>query len=142
MYAKRRPARQRASAEWDRYLDWVPGDERAVPKFRFPIVAPVVFGLFIGLIIAAHYSGQATFMQEALGGNHHTAPATAPVTMPTVRASARPTPPTTAPGAAAAGDCTITVPANPLSARGLATPYQLGGGCSEARTNLQAFVQA
>src|SRR5438093_8112816 len=28
--------------------------------------------------------------------------------------------------------CTLTVPANPLSAQGLATPYQLGGGCDEA----------
>lgn len=44
--------------------------------------------------------------------------------------------------------CTVVVPANPLSARGLATPYQLAatnpadGPCNEANTNQSAFVQA
>src|SRR5437016_4708966 len=37
--------------------------------------------------------------------------------------------------------CTLTVPANPLSAQGLATPYQLGGGCDEANPKQAAFVQ-
>src|SRR5713226_9524868 len=38
-------------------------------------------------------------------------------------------------------DCTLTVPANPLTAKGLATPYQLTatdpkqGACHEANTN-------
>ena len=46
------------------------------------------------------------------------------------------------------GDCTLTVPANPLSAQGLATPYQLSNGpnttgCTMANAaNLGAFVQA
>ncbi len=44
--------------------------------------------------------------------------------------------------AAASGNCTIAVPANPLTARGLATPYQLGDGCSEANGDEQAFVEA
>jgi hypothetical protein len=39
-------------------------------------------------------------------------------------------------------NCTLTVPANPLSAQGLATPYQLGGGCDEANPKQAAFVQA
>jgi hypothetical protein len=45
-------------------------------------------------------------------------------------------------------DCTIIVPANPLSAKGLATPYQLmatnagNGPCNEANANQSAFVQA
>jgi hypothetical protein len=44
-------------------------------------------------------------------------------------------------------DCTLIVPANPLSAAGLATPYQLmatnpaQGPCNEANTNQSAFVQ-
>jgi hypothetical protein len=33
------------------------------------------------------------------------------------------------------------VPTNPLSAQGLATPYQLGGGCDEANPMQAAFVQ-
>lgn len=50
--------------------------------------------------------------------------------------------------AAANGDCTLVVPANPLSAQGLATPYQLvatnrnNGPCNEANANQSAFVQA
>lgn len=46
------------------------------------------------------------------------------------------------------GDCTLIVPANPLSAQGLATPYQLvatnpaNGPCNEANKVQAAFVQA
>ena len=48
-------------------------------------------------------------------------------------------------------DCELIVPARPLTATGLATPYQLTGpggqdpaasGCTQANPNLQAFVQA
>ncbi|MEN3307080.1 MAG: hypothetical protein V7603_3282 [Micromonosporaceae bacterium] len=44
-------------------------------------------------------------------------------------------------------DCTLVVPANPLTAAGLATPYQLvatnaaNGACNEANANQSAFVQ-
>ena len=44
--------------------------------------------------------------------------------------------------AAASGNCTLVVPANPLTAQGLATPYQLGDGCSEANATQQAFAEA
>jgi hypothetical protein len=40
------------------------------------------------------------------------------------------------------GNCTLRVPANPLTARGLATAYQLGDGCSEGNPDEQAFVEA
>ena len=39
-------------------------------------------------------------------------------------------------------NCTLVVPASPLSARGLATPWQLGDGCSEANPSEEAFVEA
>ncbi len=45
-------------------------------------------------------------------------------------------------------NCTLVVPANPLTAQGLATPYQLvatnagGGPCHEANVNQSAFVEA
>src|SRR5262249_25169232 len=39
-------------------------------------------------------------------------------------------------------NCTIAVPANPLSAQGLATPYQLGDGCTMANGTEEAFVEA
>jgi hypothetical protein len=57
--------------------------------------------------------------------------------------------PTAAPAPAAPNpDCSLVVPANPLSATGLATPYQLfatnpaGGKCDEANTAQSAFVEA
>jgi hypothetical protein len=46
------------------------------------------------------------------------------------------------------GDCTLIVPAQPLTAQGLATPYQLvatnpdNGPCNEANAGQAAFVQA
>jgi len=45
--------------------------------------------------------------------------------------------------AAASMNCTITVPANPLTAQGLATPWQLGDGCTWANGATEgAFVEA
>ena len=40
------------------------------------------------------------------------------------------------------GNCTLSVPWNPLTAQGLATPYQLGDGCSMTNQGQQAFVEA
>ncbi len=49
----------------------------------------------------------------------------------------------TAAEAANSMNCTISVPANPLSAQGLATPWQLGDGCSMANAATEgAFVEA
>ncbi|HEX8007740.1 MAG TPA: hypothetical protein VF482_15090 [Trebonia sp.] len=49
----------------------------------------------------------------------------------------------TAAQAAASMNCTLRVPANPLSAQGLATPWQLGDGCSMANAGTEgAFVEA
>ncbi len=79
---------------------------------------------------------------------------TAAATAATPCATASPTASATATAAAAAANvsCRIVVPANPLSAQGLATPYQLEGppgmtpaqsGCTMANfANLGAFVQA
>ena len=39
-------------------------------------------------------------------------------------------------------NCTLQVPANPLSARGLASPYVLGDGCEMSSADLQAYVEA
>jgi hypothetical protein len=49
----------------------------------------------------------------------------------------------TAAQAAASMNCTLQVPANPLSAQGLATPWQLADGCSMANFGTEgAFVEA
>jgi hypothetical protein len=45
--------------------------------------------------------------------------------------------------AAASLNCSLVVPANPLTAAGLATPWQLGDGCSMANAGTEgAFVEA
>jgi hypothetical protein len=44
--------------------------------------------------------------------------------------------------AADSTNCTLQVPANPLSARGLASPYLLGDGCEMSNPDLQAYVEA
>jgi hypothetical protein len=44
--------------------------------------------------------------------------------------------------AIASGNCSIIVPANPLTAAGLATPWQLSDGCTMATPTLQSFVEA
>ena len=44
--------------------------------------------------------------------------------------------------AADSTNCTLQVPANPLSAKGLASPYILGDGCEMSNPDLQAFVEA
>jgi hypothetical protein len=49
----------------------------------------------------------------------------------------------TAAQATASMNCSLTVPANPLTARGLATPWQLGDGCSMTNAATEgAFVEA
>src|SRR5579863_8504161 len=49
----------------------------------------------------------------------------------------------TAAQAGASMNCSLSVPANPLSAAGLATPWQLGDGCSMANAGTEgAFVEA
>ena len=66
----------------------------------------------------------------------------------TVHAAAAPAAAAAAAAAAPNPDCTLIVPENPLSATGLATPYQLvatdpnGGPCNEANTAQSAFVEA
>jgi hypothetical protein len=97
-----------------------------------PAVVTVTLALAVGVIMAAAGRAPATSVSEAgLGGR----------AMPTVSPS-----PT-----GANTDCGLIVPANPLSASGLATPYQLTGpdgndvaayNCTESTPNVQAFVQA
>jgi hypothetical protein len=48
----------------------------------------------------------------------------------------------TAAQAATSMNCTITVPASPLTAAGLETPFQLGDGCTMTNADEQAYVEA
>jgi hypothetical protein len=103
------------------------------------LAIPVALGLFIGIVIVV-FGGHSTsdISQTALGAS------ASPSASGGTAAAA-----TTA---AANVSCDIIVPANPLSAAGLATPYQLTGtggmtaaqsGCTMTNSaNLGAFVQA
>jgi hypothetical protein len=101
---------------------------------------------------AATATAAAATTAPAAGATASATPTICPTATGTAAATAAPT--ATAPAAAAAANvsCDIVVPANPLSAQGLATPYQLTGpngmtpqasGCTMANSgNLGAFVQA
>jgi hypothetical protein len=79
-----------------------------------------------------------------------TAPAVNPEAGRSDLAEANPVDPTgnaisltqTAAQAATSLNCTLIVPANPLSAQGLATPWQLSDGCTQANPSEEAFVEA
>jgi hypothetical protein len=112
-----------------------------VARIAVQLAVAVVLGLLIGGVIAFQAgSSNSGINQVALGT----------FVSPSASASV-PAPMTTTP-ATVDVDCDIVVPANPLSAQGLATPYQLTGtdgktpaksGCQMSNTvKLGAFVQA
>lgn len=114
----------------------VPGS--GVPRIAVQLAVPVALGLVIGLVLAFQAgSSNSGVYQVPLGT--------------LVKHSPRPSAPASFTTASAANvSCDIIVPANPLSARGLATPYQLTGthgktpaesGC-QMSPGVKAFVQA
>jgi len=102
---------------------------RTAPLSVVSLAIPMALGLAFGVVIAVSgHPPVSQFRVSALG-------ATA---TPTVAAPAN-------------MDCALVVPAHPLTAAGLATPYLLTGpggqdpaasGCQQTNPNLQAFVQA
>jgi hypothetical protein len=109
----------------------------------------MALGLTLGVILAVNSGTPSTVIQQSAAG----AAATPSASGSAAAAAAKPAAAAAAPAAAAANvSCNIIVPANPLSAQGLATPYQLTGpngmtpaasGCNMANAaNLGAFVQA
>ena len=99
-------------------------------RIAVPLAIPMALGLTLGVILAVNSGTPNTVIQQSAAGATAT---------PSASASAN-------------VSCRIIVPANPLSAQGLATPYQLEGpagmtpqqsGCTMANAaNLGAFVQA
>jgi hypothetical protein len=126
------------------------------------IALPLIITMAVGLVLGVRLVSErnASLNLSAGAGAAATRTATAggaasPTATASASATASATPATTAsaaPAAAAANvSCAIVVPANPLTAPGLATPYQLTGpngmspaasGCTENNPNLNAFVQA
>jgi hypothetical protein len=118
------------------------------------IAIPVVLGLVIGVVVAVSGRSTVTALGDAaLGASASASASASPSAAPSVTPSAAPSGSSTGTTTAAANvNCDIIVPANPLTARGLATPYQLTGtdgqtpaqsGCEMTNAvNLGAFVQA
>src|SRR5712691_7342649 len=107
------------------------GGRSRAARVAVPLAVPMALGLTLGIILAVS-GGNTTHIAQTAAGDS-ASPAVAAVS------SNNP-------------NCDIVVPANPLSARGLATPYQLTGpggtsaansGCTMTNAaNLGAFVQA
>jgi hypothetical protein len=114
--------------------------QKRIARIAIPLAIPVALGLTIGIFIAVTGGGNSTINQAALGASASAS------TSPSAGSTG------TATTTAANVNCNIIVPANPLSAKGMATPYQLTGpggmtpaasGCTMTNAaNLGAFVQA
>jgi hypothetical protein len=121
-------------------------------RWAVPLGIPMALGLTLGIILGVSGGTQHTSIQQAAeaaatpSASGSTGPSGSPSAAPSASASA---PATTQ---AANVSCDIIVPAHPLTAVGLATPYQLTGtdgaspqdsGCTMANfASLGAFVQA
>jgi hypothetical protein len=145
------------------------GRSRAA-RIAVPLAIPVAVGLTLGIVIAVSGGRHATNIKQAAAGASASPSASASAATTTVppaatfsngpvatrqlgdlataplNGAAGATPISldqTAAEAANTMNCTLTVPANPLTAQGLATPYQLGDGCTMADAgNEGAFVEA
>ena len=147
-------------------------------RIAVPLAIPMALGLTLGIILAVSGNNTTTVEQSALGSCASAAasvpaPAASGSQAAPAAAASAPAPAASAPASASAAaapcpsasgssapaqaaadntDCDIIVPADPLSAQGLATPYQLTGpngtspadsGCNMANAAaLGAFVQA
>jgi hypothetical protein len=140
-------------------------------RIAVPLAIPMALGLTLGIILAVSGNNTTTVEQSALGScasaaasapapaasGSQAAPAAGASAPASASAAPAPCPSASGSGAPAQAaadntDCDIIVPANPLSAQGLATPYQLTGpngtspansGCNMANAAaLGAFVQA
>jgi hypothetical protein len=117
--------------------------ESGVSRVAWQLAVPAVLGLVIGVVLAFQSGTSNSGLTQIPLGTYVT-----PTASDTAAALA------TAPAASTNSNttCAIIVPANPLSAQGLATPYQLTGpnGMTPARSGcemsngarLGAFVQA
>src|SRR5712691_9328678 len=125
------------------------GNSRAA-RIAVPLAIPMALGLTLGIILAVSGGNTTHIDQSALGASASPSGSASAMAAPSAAATA--TAPAAAAAAAANVNCDIIVPANPLSAQGLATPYQLTGpngttpaasGCTMTNSaNLGAFVQA
>jgi hypothetical protein len=118
--------------------------QRGMSRVARQLVIPAVLGLVIGVVLAFQSGTSNSGLTQIPLGTYVT-----PTASDTAAALAAATP---AASMNSKSTCAIIVPANPLSAQGLATPYQLTGpsgktpaqsGCEMSNgAKLGAFVQA
>jgi hypothetical protein len=118
--------------------------ENGMPRVARQLAVPAVLGLVIGVVLAFQSGTSNSGLTQIPLGTYVTPAASdaAAALAPTAQAA----------GMKSNTTCDIIVPANPLSAQGLATPYQLTGphgttpaqsGCEMSNgAKLGAFVQA
>jgi hypothetical protein len=124
-----------------------------VARIAAPLAIPVALGLVVAAVVTFSGGSHSTNLQESALGVA-ASPSASGSAQPGGGTSASPTATPTTPVVTATANvnCDIIVPASPLTARGLATPYQLTGtggmspaqsGCTMANAaTLGAFVQA
>ena len=145
---------------------WRRRPQSRTARIAVPLAIPMALGLTLGAVLAFTGGPSSTTIQQSGAAGATATPSATPTPSASVSptasavasgAAASPAATATAPAAAAATaaanvSCNIIVPANPLTAQGLATPFQLTGpdgmspaasGCTMANfANLGAFVQA
>jgi len=132
------------------------GKRSSAARIAVPLAIPMALGLTLGVVIAVSGSHGNTTINPAAAAaaaanaapsfaNGHTARHTLGdlATNPVDGTGAPINMNQDAAAAATTMNCTLKVPDHPLSARGLATPWQLGDGCSMQNFGTQgAFVEA
>lgn len=120
---------------------WRRAQHSRAMRIAVPLAIPVAVGLAVGVTIAVSGGSPATIKQSALGAAASASASASGSASPTATAATT-----------ANVNCDLIVPANALTAQGLASPWQLTGpngnnpqgtGCTMANAaNLGAFVQA
>src|SRR5579859_60435 len=132
------------------------GKRSSAARIAVPLAIPMALGLTLGVVIAVSGSHGNTTINPAAAAaaaanaapsfaNGHTARHTLGdlATNPVDGTGAPINMNQDAAAAATTMNCTLKVPDHPLTARGLATPWQLGDGCSMQNFGTQgAFVEA
>ena len=145
---------------------WRRRPQSRAARIAVPLAIPMALALTLGAVLALTGGPSSTTIQQSANAGATATPSTSASTPGTSTspaasavasgAAASPAATAAAPAAAATAaanvSCDIIVPANPLTAQGLATPFQLTGpdgmtpaasGCTMANfANLGAFVQA
>jgi hypothetical protein len=105
---------------------------RRAARVAAPLGVPMALGLTLGIILALSGGNGSHISQSSLGSSPKPPAAAIPGPLPA-------SPSTVSSGSAT---CRIVVPARPLSARGLSTPYQLSGCTASSAASPGGVVQA